>query len=249
MIKKNLHLIKPLVTTGNSSIIKISDTIVSKVFYNKFNYLNELNILGKLRHPNIISIQDNYTDEYQKGVIEFTYYTDGDLLSFINRNVRTKKKHFTTNKKITMFKHILKPLIYMHNNNIIHGDIKPDNIVLHNQTPIMIDFSLSIYNTQFNDDLQDNTVIYNGRQGSDGYMAPEVKTNLIGTCSDVFSLGVVLYNLFTNEMPHYDKDTIDIPFTKITTHTIPYTIDNILHDMLQLDYTKRPSLEDIYNEL
>ena len=39
MIKKNLHLIKPLVTNGNSSIIKIYYTIVSKVFYNKFNYL------------------------------------------------------------------------------------------------------------------------------------------------------------------------------------------------------------------
>jgi serine/threonine protein kinase len=249
MIKKKLHLIKPLVTTGNSSIIKISDTIVSKVFYNKFNYLNEVDILGKIRHPNIISICNHYTDEYQKGVIEFTYYTDGDLLSFINRNVRTKNKKFTTNKKITMFKHILKPLIYMHNNNIIHGDIKPDNIVLFNQTPIIIDFSLSIHNTQFNDDLQSNTVIYNGRQGSDGYMAPEVKTNLIGTCSDVFSLGVVLYNLFTNEMPHYDKTTIDIPFKNIDMYDIPYTIDNILHDMLQLDYTKRSSLEDIYNEL
>ena len=102
MAKHSLHLYKPLFTTSNSSLIRTSKNYISKVFYNKGIYYNELEILKRLQHDNIINVHTYFIDEYGKGIIEFKYYTDGDLLDHINKYVRTKKKCFTTDKKINI---------------------------------------------------------------------------------------------------------------------------------------------------
>lgn len=238
---------KYIMTTNSSSIIRISKKFVKKVYYNNSAYYNELSMLNNLTpHENIISIHNNYLDEFGKGVIEFKYYKDGDLLSFINKYVRTKKKCFTKEKKIIMFKKMVETISYCHDLNIVHGDIKPDNFLLDKHTPILIDFGISVYNPKFTDYLFKNPIIYNRTQGSPGYIAPELSDNYIGPCSDVFSLGVILYELFTNEKPYFDKQTIEIDSNTLFTHDIPHTIDNLLHDMLQIDYNRRPTLEDIY---
>jgi serine/threonine protein kinase len=247
-MNKQFHNLKPLVSTYCSRIIQTSDNTVSKVFYDSMIFRNELHILQSLEHKYIIKPKKHYMDEYKKGVIELPYYKDGDLLSYINKYVRTKQNHFITDKKITMFKQIIESLLYCHTNNIIHGDIKPQNVVLHNLTPILIDFGLSVHNIQFTNHLEKNPLIYCGKRGSEGYMAPEIQDNLIGPCSDVFSTGVLLYNLFTNQLPQYTRKTIDMSSDTIIKYNIPHTIDNLLHDMLQTNYKERPTMEEIYYE-
>jgi serine/threonine protein kinase len=247
--KAGLHLLKPLITTNSSSIIKTANNLVSKVYYNKEIYSNEIKILSTLIHPNIIKVHDHYLDEYNKGVIEFKYYDDGDLLTFINSHVRVKHTHINNTDKINLFCTITDTLLFCHKHNIVHGDIKPDNIMLNNFNPILIDFGLSIYNTDFTNYMEKNIIIRSGRQGSDGFMAPEVLDNYIGPCSDVYSLGVVLYQLFTNEMPSFYKNKLDLDFTIIKKYNIPSNIVNILHDMLEHDYKQRPTIEDIKYEL
>ena len=166
MIKHNLiHILAPIVTTNSSAIIKTPLNRVSKVFYNKDCYLNELHILSMLQHPNIIKVKKHYTDEYKKGVIEFKYYTEGDLLSFINTHTRNKTKNVTNNHRLEIFNTITNTLSYCHQKNIIHGDIKPENFLLENRNPILIDFGLSIHNKHFYNSLEKNIVIRHGRQG------------------------------------------------------------------------------------
>ena len=243
--RHNLHLLKPIITTNSSSIIKTSNNIVSKVYYNKANYSNELKILSTLIHPNIIKVHDHYLDEYNKGVIEFKYYDDGDLLTFINTHVRVKHTNINNTDKIKLFCTITDTLHFCHQNNIVHGDIKPDNILLNNYNPILIDFGLSIYNDTFYSHMEKNKIIRYGKQGSQGYMAPEVLDYYIGPCSVVYSLGVILYQLFTNEMPCFYNNTLDLDFNIIKKYNIPSNIVNILHDMLEHDYKQRPTIEDI----
>ena len=244
MIKHNLHLLKPIVTTNSSAIIKTSSNCVSKVFYNKTSYLNELHILSSLKHPNIIKVKNNYEDEYNKGVIEFKYYKEGDLLTFINKHTRKKNTPITNQDRIDIFRTITHTLLYCHQNNIIHGDIKPQNFVIEHNNPIIIDFGLSIYNDTFTNYVEKNMVIRCGTQGSDGYMAPEVKGHFIGPCSDVYSLGIVLYQLFINEYPYFNNDMLELDCN--TTHPyIPYKVCNLLHEMLEPDYKQRITLEEI----
>ena len=247
MIKHNLHRFKPIITTNSGSIIKTSTNCVSKVFYNKTNYKNELYILSKLQHPNIIKIKKHYEDEYKKGVIEFKYYEDGDLLSFINKHTRTKNTNVSNKQRLHIFNTIAHTLLYCHQNNIVHGDIKPDNFLLEHHTPVMIDFGLSIYNKDFYNPLEKNMVFRLGKQGSDGYIAPEVQDNYIGPCSDVYSLGIVLYQLFLNEYPHFNNDVLELNFNE-KNKCFPYKVCNLLHEMLHVDYKQRPTLEEIIME-
>ena len=244
MTKYKFHLMKPLVTTNISSIIKTSSNYVSKVYYNKDMYSNEIDILKILDHKQIIKIHKTYIDEYNKGVIELKYYKDGDLLNYINKYVRKQDSEFTADKKQLMFTKLLSPFIYCHEQNVIHGDIKPENVVLDDTTPVLIDFGLSIYNSEFSNHKH-NQVINHPTQGTDIYMAPEVKDNLIGPCSDIFSLGVLLYQLFTNERPYYN-DTINLTESIIKENDIPIHIQTLLYDMLQQNYTIRPTIHDIY---
>ena len=248
MLKHNLiHILTPIVTTNSSAIIKTPLNRVSKVFYNKDCYLNELHILSMLQHPNIIKVKKHYEDEYKKGVLEFKYYTEGDLLSFINTHARNKTKNVTDNHRLEIFNTIINTLSYCHQKNIIHGDIKPENFLLENRNPILIDFGLSIHNKHFYNSLEKNTVIRHGRQGSAGYIAPEVKDNYIGPSSDVYSLGIVLYQLFINEYPYFNNDILELDCT--TTHEhIPYKVCNLLHEMLHVDYKQRPTLEEIITD-
>ena len=68
---------KYIMTTNSSSIIRISKKFVKKVYYNNSAYYNELSMLNNLTpHENIISIHNNYLDEFGKGVIEFKYYNE-----------------------------------------------------------------------------------------------------------------------------------------------------------------------------
>jgi len=246
MIKHKLHLFKPIITTNSSAIIKTSNDYISKVFYNKDNYLNELFILSKLDHPNIIKVKKNYEDEYKKGVLEFKHYKEGDLLTFINTHTRKKKSNVTTNDRLDIFYTITNTLLYCHQNNIIHGDIKPENFVIENNNPIIIDFGLSIYNKGFTNYMEKNKVLRLGKQGSDGYIAPEVSNSYIGPCSDVYSLGIVLYQLFINEYPPFNNNMLELDCNN---HIhIPYKVCNLLHEMLEPDHTQRITLEEIIYE-
>ena len=142
---------------------------------------------------------------------------------------------------------MIKTLLYCHDNCIVHGDIKPDNFLIENKNPILIDFGLSFKNDIFSNNLNKNVVIYKGKQGTEGYMAPEVNDNYIGLCSDVYSLGITIYHLFTNESPYFEKNNLVLDFNE-TTNLIPYKIQNLLSDMLEHDYRNRPTLEDIVYE-
>lgn len=248
IIRHSGHMIsklKPFITTNQSSIFRISDEHINKTYYNKTNFLNEVNILESLDHPQIISIYKHYKDTYNKGIIEFKYYKDGDLLSFINTHVRQSNSSFTTSDKITMFKHIITPLLYCHENNIVHSDIKPQNIMLYKNIPILIDFGISVYDHTFSNHIEKNNVIRKIKVGTPEYIAPEVKDNLIGPCSDVYSLGIVLYQLFTSEYPIMCNDTVEILNSTIEKYDIPINIQNVLKDMLEDDYRLRPTLNDI----
>ena len=161
----------------------------SKYKETKEKLKNEVEVLSKLHHPFINQILDNFeTDTHFFIVME---YICGDLLSFI-------RKRNKLNEQIAkmIFKQIIEGLKYIHKKNIIHRDIKLDNILIDTTNTVKIcDFGVSRK-------ISKGEKIYE-RCGTPAYIAPEIykKMGYTGFQSDVWSAGITLYYILSGNLP------------------------------------------------
>lgn len=159
----------------------------------KNNINNEYNINQILEHENIIKTFDI---DRNKGAILYEYFDAEDMLDYLNRN---------TNKDISFFLNSYNDLLYtidyLHSKHYIaHMDIKLENILINNITKKikLIDFGFSRY-------FKLNNIYISSHElfGTESYLPPEFFTKL--TCNpdkvDIWSLGILLYNLVYDKMP------------------------------------------------
>ena len=154
---------------------------------------NEIKILSQLNHPNITKLHCYFKSESTIYII-MELCDLGDLSSLIDMK-RTKKQFFDEKEITTIMSQILNGLNYLHSNNIIHRDIKTLNIFLnHNNTVKIGDFGVS---KQLQQNALATTVV-----GTPYYLSPEICSGQkYNDKSDVWSLGVVLYELITLSKP------------------------------------------------
>ncbi|MFT7458920.1 MAG: serine/threonine protein kinase [Planctomycetota bacterium] len=156
-------------------------------------FFNEAHTAGMLTHPNIISIFDAGVDD-DTCYIVMEYIEGGDTL-----RSHTKPDTLLPIEKVVeiVFK-CASALDYAHRHGVVHRDIKPSNILLTKDKDVKIgDFSIAHIIKL------DNTVTTpQGVMGSPRYMSPEqLKEETITSQSDLFSLGVVMYELLTGKHP------------------------------------------------
>jgi serine/threonine protein kinase len=167
-------------------------------------------------------------------------YINGDLL-----NMYFQKSHTCTEYIKIIFDLIL-ALEYLHDNNIVHGDIKPDNIIVTTEGyPIIIDYDLSRY-------IEEENVYTKQIFGTKIFMSPElVIHNKFGTKSDIWSLGITLYVCIMK----FGYDTCDMKTELLTDITqskkiekINYINKNIelIHETIAINYDK---LKETYGKL
>lgn len=190
--------------------------------------MREIDIMKRLNHKNIIGYIDSIINDVNKNISISIYMEDicGKKLSVLY-NISELPYHFIKN----IFVQILNGLEYMHNNNIIHKDIKTGNILLGNDGIIkIIDFGESEHITT-------NNMVHT-ISGSPLYMAPEVVNGSeimkehIFKC-DIWSVAILLVEL-------YVKHNINIKY-KTTLSLIFGLNDNpyiILHECLNAIYNK-----------
>jgi serine/threonine protein kinase len=157
--------------------------------HNKVNLKDrELLIMKKIKHPNIVSFYDSFEDSNQLNII-IEYCEKGDLQEFLNGR-KMKEKH-----ALHYFYQILQGLNYLHSNNIIHRDIKPQNILIDKYNVCKIaDFGFARYKEE---DTLLKTVC-----GSPLYMAPEIiKKQHYTESADIWSAGVLFYQMLTGSQP------------------------------------------------
>jgi len=156
-------------------------------------FFNEAKVAGMLKHPNIVSVFD-------AGVDEDVWYIVMELVPA----GQTLYPHCTPDNLLPMedvvrmvFK-CARALDFAHRKGVIHRDIKPRNILLTENLEVKIgDFSIALL-TQL--DATDTQVL--GYVGSPLYMSPEqVRQESLSSQSDIFSLGVVLYQMLTGKHP------------------------------------------------
>ena len=240
------------------------------------NFRRELQNLHNLKHPNIIQILD-YLNNKTTNYIVLEYCNGGNLRDYIRRYMNINRKPLNEFFIQKLLLQIAPALEYMHSKNVIHRDIRLENILLNfnNYPNIPIDgrapqplkfkekslnkdFSVKITGLNFSKDLiQDNmgsTIL-----GTPLYMSPDIiervddKSNKkYNTSADLWSLGVITYELLTGSMPFNGSDTKDL-FTQIEkgVYTLPkklkasIEIISFINGLLQYYPEKRLNWEQI----
>ena len=210
---------------------------------------NEASIMKKLLHPNVISFKDVFKDtklDYFYIVME--YANDGDL----SKKIKTQKnkiigdKYFSEEKIMQYFYQICRGLQYIHSKNIIHRDIKSQNIFLMKNGKIKIgDFGIAkaLTNTKNNA----TTII-----GTPYYFSPEIiNGEPYNYKTDIWSLGVVLYEMCCLKLPFESNNIaqLSIKIMKGKYDPIPNryskNMANLIKNMLNIDQKLRPNINEV----
>ena len=210
-----------------NKIIKKIPKILYNVDFPNYDYKNEYNILKKIEDSNIIKINETYEDtDYFYTVMD--YYERGDLYF----NMKKKRLSIKDHKKI--IKKLVEPLHIIHKNNIVHMDIKLENYVLGNNYDnfVLIDFNLSkIHNSNYYEPEKISTAI-----GTQPFIAPEIYDGYYCKSSDMYSLGCMLYLIYTNMIYKGDLNLLQ---------NEPKELQDLIRYLLNENYKLRPSVYDI----
>lgn len=157
-------------------------------------FRHEREILARLQHPNIARLLDG-------GV------TRGGLPYFVMELVEGEPidrwcdaRALDVKERLRLFLQVCDAVRYAHGALVVHRDLKPGNILVHEGEAMLLDFGIA---KLLQDDSGGDATGLFGRRLTPEYAAPEqVRGEPTSTASDVYALGVVLYQLLTGELPH-----------------------------------------------
>jgi serine/threonine-protein kinase len=197
------YRIKELLGSGGfGKVYRAEDTwlkipVAIKVPHDQHPKLDEMlceaRLLASLDHPNIVRVLNS---EKTENVFYFVMeYVDGQSLE----SILEKEKTLPLDTFFDYIEKILGAVEYAHKKNILHRDLRPANILISKEGVLKIaDFGIS-------KDLQ-NAPFARTRVGSPPYMAPEQFLGRSVLVSDIYAIGVMMYEMLTGNLPIYDAD-------------------------------------------
>jgi len=171
----------------------------------EFTFLkNEIEILLNIEHDNIVKCYEIYEDKNNIHFI-FEYINGSELSSLFSDTSNKSNTIFKINRSLEIFLQIIESIQYLHSKNIIHRDIKPENFLifdLNGKFKIkLIDFGFAVSLKSDNESIFESV-------GSLPYISPEMILNKgYSYKTDIFSAGVVFFNLITGKQPFFGKDS------------------------------------------
>jgi serine/threonine protein kinase len=263
---------------GISSKINVNEVVKSKkrvYVINKFLGVGSFNN-SYLANGNVFLKQYTYPLEKHKEFLEFKsrlerIYDKINRLSFTENIIEifeykghcfitreyekeaiTLKKFISQNPpietRIKLLQKIILPLFEIHQNGIVHTDLKPEQFLILEDKIMLIDFDHCI---------DEGLNIFAPACTNYWYSPEHIKYENISYHSDVFSFGLIVYKLLTNIHPFYnmikegkyEKAILTkkgyIPINVIYKNTLPHTIAECIDSMLEPEYKKRPTAEEI----
>jgi transcriptional regulator with GAF, ATPase, and Fis domain/serine/threonine protein kinase/Tfp pilus assembly protein PilF len=207
------------------------------------NIIEEFKLLSNLEHPNLIRVYDFERDDKYGPYFTLEYASNGDL---------GRQLPFDFDKFLSAANAILTALAFIHSRNVIHGDLKPANILIDSSDNYRLsDFGLSF--------------IYGGSErpypsGSILYTAPEILRYERATIkSDIYSLGLLFYEILLGHSPYHTENSDEILSAKLRGENLIDAISaecggdkmaQILRKMTFSEPSQRyQSVEDVANDL
>lgn len=196
-------IIKSLGTGGFGSVYLAEDTVISKLVAIKVPHNQnqekekltiEARLMAPLSHPNIVSVLTAEVDQETELFYIVMEYVDGESLA----DRLAKTQFLDEAKAIGLSIEITDAVSYAHNQNILHRDLRPSNVLLtKNDMAKVTDFSISRL-------LKDDEAYASTLIGSPPYMAPEHFQGRATFASDIYSIGVMMYEMVTGTLPFFD---------------------------------------------
>jgi serine/threonine protein kinase/uncharacterized caspase-like protein len=189
--------------------IKVLPAFLYSVPEQRKRFQTEAEAVARLQHPNILQIYGMF--ESQGTVCIALEYADGGNLAQKLREGKQESQPASVRATTALMATLARAVAYAHERGVLHRDLKPSNILLTRDGRLKIaDFGLAKIQKNIADDA--NTTAPGVILGTPTYMAPEQalgEHTKVGPATDVYALGVVLYELFTGRPPfHADRDSI-----------------------------------------
>uniref|UniRef100_A0A8L0DPK6 Calcium/calmodulin-dependent protein kinase 1Da n=1 Tax=Oncorhynchus mykiss TaxID=8022 RepID=A0A8L0DPK6_ONCMY len=207
-IKKIFELKEILGTGAFSEVVLAQERSTGKMFAVKCipkkalkgkesSIENEINVLRKIKHENIVALEDIYESSNHLYLI-MQLVSGGELFDRI-----VEKGFYTEKDASTLIRQVLDAVDYLHKLGIVHRDLKPENLLYFNpqdESKIMIsDFGLS--------KMEGSGDVMSTACGTPGYVAPEVLAQKpYSKAVDCWSIGVIAYILLCGYPPFYDEN-------------------------------------------
>ena len=196
---------------------------------------SEINVMKSINHINIVKLYDVIKDKTKTYLI-LEYCNNGNLSKYIKSN-----NHLHTKEYIYQ---IISGLEYLYKSNILHRDIKPQNILINNNIIKICDFG-------FAKNIENNELI-NTICGSPLYMAPEIlKNGHYSPKSDIWSLGVIIYELLFKKHPYPSNSNTELIYNLKNNENIYIDdideLSNLLIKMLKKDVYLRITWKNLFN--
>lgn len=173
-----------------AAIKVLSNPAVGSTFKERF--FNEARVQSSLHHPNIATLYDFQESRDRDELYIVMEFVDGETL-----DAYIVRRHFAVEDALLTFKSICEAVKFIHENNIVHRDIKPQNIKISSRGTVkMLDFGIA------KDAVSDGLTRVGGIVGTPNYLAPE---QLIGhpasKLTDIWALGILFYEMLTGASP------------------------------------------------
>ena len=190
-------------------------------------FLAEIKTTAHLQHPHILPLFDSgEADAYLFYVMPFV---EGETL----RNRLTREKQLPVADAVRIATEVASALGYAHRHGVVHRDIKPENILIHDGQALVADFGIALAASKASGSRMTETGM---SLGTPHYMSPEqaMGEREITARSDIYALGVVLYEMLTGEPP-FTGNTAQAVVARVLTesprslvtqrHTIPRYVE------------------------
>jgi len=170
-------------------------------------FAREARTVARLHHPHILPLIE-FGDEQGLLYLVMPFIEGGTLTSYLRRSLPGLQE------VSTIYQQLLDAVEYAHDEGLIHRDIKSSNVLLEQRRSgayvYLADFGLVRTSRQAELEQSGKPIPLEQVPGTPHYMAPEQTLGIVTTASDIYALGVLLYQMLTGELPYDDPDEVRV---------------------------------------